>query len=75
MMGACPKCKGTTGYEFTMTVEHTMTTDGWDGEPECTDSGRTKTGLCACMDCGAKFRESTIKPELGAKDGGVAANG
>ena len=58
-MSACPKCKGTSGVEFKMWVEHTMFMQ-WDGPEECVDSGETRVGLCTCIDCGARFRMSSI---------------
>lgn len=52
----CPKCGGQTGYEFTMTEEHTMG-GGWGEPPTSGDSGRNaRDSLVTCLDCRHRFQ-------------------
>jgi len=62
----CPKCKGTSGYFFSLTTVHGMAACGWtaDDEPEAGEgvrgSGGSGVSLFECMDCGHKLREATV---------------
>lgn len=60
MMDACPRCGGTNGYRFEMTETHRMFGD-WGGEAQAGDSGiNVKRTMPQCMDCGHRFRWSTL---------------
>jgi len=64
----CPKCEGTSGYEYEMTETHHMGAS-W-GEPgEAGSSGyKIKQSLVMCLDCGHKFSYNSLKKK-GLVDG------
>ena len=60
-MSECPKCKGTTGYTYCITVIYNQECD-WDGNPIEADSTSGSEGkIYECTDCGTRFRKSTIE--------------
>ncbi|ALJ29763.1 hypothetical protein AOT14_34240 [Stenotrophomonas acidaminiphila] len=73
----CPKCGGTSGYEYDLYSAVRMGASGWtsDDEPEAGgDShriGGSGVSLFECIDCGAKVRESTVRAiRFGTQDEG-----
>ena len=61
----CPKCKGTTGYQYFETAATGMSAAGWGPHDEPESDGtygkHYQPSLFECLDCGSKFRESTVK--------------
>lgn len=65
-MKACPKCKGTEGYVYDLIVRYYQECD-WEGNPTAADIGqgtpRDDSKMVECVECGARFRRSTIERE------------
>lgn len=62
-MNRCPKCDGTAGLRFEMRETHIMFM-AWGGVAESGDSGVDVTQtMPACLDCGHRFRWSTIQTD------------
>lgn len=57
----CPWCGGWSGYKTISTVAYTQLSD-WDGEPIDSEQGGRLTGgkIGECVDCGRRFRISTL---------------
>ena len=56
----CPKCKGESGFRYSMKVTHAMG-GCWGEEAECGDSSHVSTSLAECCDCDAKFNYRTAE--------------
>lgn len=65
-MEACPKCKGTEGYVYDLVVRYYQECS-WDGNPTASECGQGVSGyegrMLECVECGARFRRSTIERE------------
>lgn len=59
-MNCCPKCKGVSGYTYTMIVHNLMESRWDDIDAEFVDSGRTTVSLFKCIDCGTQMQEKTV---------------
>lgn len=59
-INCCPHCSGTSGFSFTMHVEHHMV-GLWGEHAEEGDSGKTKDSLATCLDCKRKVRSQTAQ--------------
>lgn len=61
MEKCCPKCQGTSGYEYEMTESHHMGAT-WGNPAEAGSSGfKVKQSLVMCLDCGTKFQYDALK--------------
>ena len=60
----CPKCGGSEGYFFRLLVAYNSHCD-WQGNPvnaeHTFEDGRNEGNLLECVECGARFRRSTIE--------------
>lgn len=60
-LSACPKCGGTVGFKFVQLEQNTYVMD-WGGEPVSgDDSVCVHRHMPECIECGARFRWSTIE--------------
>lgn len=63
-MEACPKCKGTLGYVYTLVVYFNQECD-WNGNPTVAETGsgppRNEGKILECVECYTRFRRSTIE--------------
>ena len=63
-MNACPKCNGTEGYIYILIVTYYQECN-WEGHPTASEVGagspRNEGKMLECVECGARFRRSTIE--------------
>lgn len=65
-MHECPKCGGTEGYTYILVVTYNQYCS-WEGnlinDEDAFTRGRDEGRMVECVECGARFRRSTIERE------------
>ncbi len=64
----CPKCKGTTGYNYTYWTKYNAWISWGGSEQSCDSSDSKESKLAECLDCGYRFRFSTYQNKQLIKD-------